>query len=152
MARRASREGPGNASEMREEQTGTMWRGSKAVNSAQAHMEQRGARRQSSNTLADAYPGLRSLSINLSFASTPGAPNPRRMRLLHSPSSRAFFEFKCPNWKCELGGYDLGPAVERCVKGKRKTASGTIECQGWCDAHHEKDRCTWVLSYEIQVT
>lgn len=129
-----------------------IWRGSKASNSAQAHLERRGARRRSAITVADAFPGVRSVSIRLSFTGASDAPHPRDVQLLHSPLSRAFFEFKCQNWRCELGGYDLGPVVESCVNDKRKKATGTMRCQGWCDANHETDRCPWSLRYEIQLS
>lgn len=84
--------------------------------------------RAAARSLADAFPALESIRIELRFTEEgTRAPVPQ-VHVLHPPAN-AFFEFPCPYAGCE-GQIDLTPAVGAAVAKAAQQIEGGFVCNG----------------------
>ena len=85
----------------------------------------------SSVSLAEKFPKLKTLTVDLAYFDTDGLTKSGEVRykvnVLHAKS---IFSFVCPSGECMGGDFDLSGAVAQAVTGRRKMAEGEIRCQG----------------------
>ena len=106
-----------------------------------------------SPTLADTFPGLKSLSALLSyfgpFGRTPQSEVKYTFNLAHS---KALFRFACPNNECVAGNFDLSTELARAVAERRETIQGELRCQGWqSKTTIDQVCCDHVLRYKLML-
>jgi hypothetical protein len=95
---------------------------------ADRQREQSLRRRAAAGSLAQSYPGLESIRIQLQFIPATGIAPAAQTHALY-PSAPAYFEFPCPYGDCD-GRYDLGKAALPLLRGSGRHAEGTLQCAG----------------------
>ena len=108
-------------------------------------------RLNSSATLAQAFPKLKSLTANLLHFDPLGLTKTGEVRYtVNVVNTKSLFFFACPSTECAGGDFDLSAAVANAVHGKRKTASGEIRCEGIrTRPKGEKLPCGNLLRYKL---
>lgn len=91
--------------------------------------EQSRRKRIAAGTLANAFPQLSHLRIQLSFRDSSDRPPTRQVHELFPPAP-AFFEFPCPHGDCD-GAFDLSVSVSSLLAGDASRTEGAIECPGF---------------------
>lgn len=104
-------------------------------------------------SLADTFPGLKSLSALLSyfgpFSRSPQSEVKCTFNLAHA---KALFRFPCPNNECVAGSFDLSAALAQAAAERRQTVIGELRCQGWqSKATIDQVRCDHVLRYKLML-
>jgi hypothetical protein len=105
----------------------------------------------SSVSLAEKFPKLKTLTVDLAYFDTDGLTKSGEVRykvnVLHAKS---IFSFVCPSGECMGGDFDLSGAVAQAVTGRRKMAEGEIRCQGSRSKPKEdKVPCRNLLRYKL---
>lgn len=101
--------------------------------------------------LAEKFPELKSLVLDLAYFGPDGFTKTGEMRYkANVRHAKSVFCFVCPSGECVGGDFDLSGAVAQAVTGRRKIAEGEIRCQG-CRAGAKGDKvpCHNLLRYEI---
>ena len=114
--------------------------------------QQRRSRWQKSPAIRDAFPGVETVRINVTFDDSEKVGNPQPKQLTLGPEQKAFFDFACPFRECVRGGFDLSPAVRDVVRSQATSARGERVCQGWENPERfGKRRCWLRAQYEIRI-
>lgn len=104
-------------------------------------------------TVADVFPGVRHLAVNMSIRSPDNEIEPSLTNRSFGPQSRAYFNFRCKNVECVNGGFDLREEFEDAVKDNRRDVTGRRVCHGWRNADmagHQK--CYYELNFKIHIS
>jgi hypothetical protein len=101
---------------------------------------------QSVRTLAEDYPGVDEVSIDLWFKYPTGAQYAPPHSRIFAADMQAFFEFRCPEAGCQGGGYQLADAVRAALRGKRGANAGTVQCRG----SRAGETCLMELHYSVR--
>jgi hypothetical protein len=109
--------------------------------------EARQAAYESTPTLAERYPKVAEISVNLQFTLPGGKPHSSPHRRLFMPDMQAFFSVQCPDRDCSDGGFDLEQAAEAAVRSRNHEDSGQIVCKG----KRNREPCNIALDYSIAV-
>jgi len=108
--------------------------------------------RQSCPAIRDAFPGVETVRISLTFEDPDKRGDPQAKQLKFGPGQKAFFHIPCPFRECVRGGFDLDAAVRDTVRAQATSARGEQDCQGWQDPERiGKRRCWLKARYEIQI-
>jgi hypothetical protein len=107
----------------------------------------------SSVSLGEKFPKLKSLTVDLAYFDTDGLTKSGELRYkVNVNHAKSIFSFVCPNGECIEGDFDLSGAVAKAVTGRRKTAEGEIQCQGWrLKPKEEKVPCHHLLRYKLSL-
>jgi hypothetical protein len=105
----------------------------------------------SSVSLAEKFPNLESLTVNLLYFATDRLGKTGevtyRVNVRHAKSA---FSFVCPSGECMDGDFDLSEAVSQAVTGRRRTAEGEIRCRGFHSrGREERVPCCNLLRYKL---
>lgn len=103
-------------------------------------------------SLAEKYPKLKSLTVNLEYFDSEGVTRNGGMKYkANLENAKSVFSFNCPNWECVGGDFDLSVELARAISGKKKIASGEMRCQGQRHNKERKDRipCLNILRYKL---
>jgi hypothetical protein len=105
----------------------------------------------SSASLAEKFPKLESLTVNLTYFDTDGLTKTGEVRYtVNVQHAKSVFSFVCPSAECMGGDFDLSGAVALAVTGRRKSAEGEIRCEGWRTRPKvDKLPCHNVLRYKL---
>ncbi len=112
---------------------------------------QEGQRVRESVTLAEAFRGLKSLTVDLEHYTPGGFTRTSRVKYeVNLANAKSVFRFQCPNSECIRGDFDLTEELAAAVAERRTTVSGEQACAGWrskttVDKHH----CQNVLKYHF---
>jgi hypothetical protein len=88
-------------------------------------------RANESATLAEKFPKLKSLTVDLAYFEPDGVRKNGEMRYrVNVSNARSVFSFACPSGDCVGGDFDLSVPVAEAVARRRKMVEGQIECQG----------------------
>jgi len=108
-------------------------------------------REKESPSLAERFPDLKSLTVNLGFfdGGTSGKTNEIKysVNLAHA---RSVFRFNCANTECVWGDFDLSQQLDRAVAQRLQTAAGGLRCKGWrSKATIDRVPCDNLLRFEL---
>lgn len=105
----------------------------------------------SSVSLAEKFPKLDSMTVNLFYFDTDGLTKTGEVRYkVNVKHAKSVFSFVCPSAECMGGDFDLSRAVAEAVVGRRKVAEGEIRCPGYrVRAKEEKSPCRNLLRYKL---
>ena len=105
----------------------------------------------SSVSLAEKYPKLGTLTVNLFYFDGDGVTKTGEVRYkVNVQHAKSVFSFVCPNAECMGGDFDLSEAVAEAVAGRRKLAEGEIRCRGHrTGARKDKVPCRNLLRYKL---
>jgi len=110
-------------------------------------------RANDSASLAEKFPQLRSLTVDLAYFEPDGLTRTGGLRYKVNVShAKSIFSFVCPNGECVGGDFDLSAAVAEAVQARRKTVEGEIQCLG----SHSKPKqqtvsCHNLLRYKLSL-
>ena len=110
-------------------------------------------RANSSVSLAEKFPDLKSLAVDLAYFNTDGLSKTGELRYTASVQhARSVFSFVCPSGECMGGDFDLSGAVAQAVIARRKKAEGEIRCGGWsAKAKEPKVPCQYLVRYKLSL-
>lgn len=103
-------------------------------------------------SLAEKFPKLKSLTVNLAYFDADGAAKSSEMKYkVNVQQAKSVFCFVCQNGECVGGDFDLSEPLAVAVAGKRKQAVGEMRCQGWRHrgARLERVPCQILLRYKL---
>jgi hypothetical protein len=96
------------------------------------YREQQSQRVQGAPSLADKYPQLKSLVLELGYYGSTGRT--KNSQIKYSPNlekAKAVFRVDCPNHGCIGGDFDLSKELAQAVAEHRTSVSAELTCQGW---------------------
>lgn len=110
-------------------------------------------RANKSVSLAEKFPTLKSLTVNLEYFDTAGLRKNGEMTYkVNLHHAKSVFSFVCRNGECVGGDFDLSSVVAEAVSGRRKIAVGKLQCQGWrTKAKQNKVPCHNLLHYKLSL-
>ena len=86
----------------------------------------------SSPSLSDKFPQLKSLSVDLGHYSPTGVTRNSQIRFTPNlQAARSVFRVDCPNPGCVGGDFDLTKPLADAVAKRRTTVTGELCCKGW---------------------
>ena len=102
-------------------------------------------------SLAEKFPKLESLTVDLVYFDTDGLTKTGEVRYkVNVHCAKSVFSFVCPSAECMGGDFDLSGAVAHAVTGRRKIVEGEIRCQGFRTRPKEdKTPCRNLLRYKL---
>jgi hypothetical protein len=115
------------------------------------HRRRENQRVVDSATLAEKFPKLKALVVDLVYSSADSATRSTQIKYtVNVQSAKSVFRFDCPNRDCVRGDFDLSEELAVAMKARRKIAGGQKCCEGWVN---EKGipavRCTRMLRYQL---
>lgn len=108
---------------------------------------------KASASLAEKFPHLKSLSVNLAFFAPSGLTRHSEIKCsFNLTHAKSLFRFDCPNVECVGGNFDLTEELARAVAERREIASGEVRCEGW-QSKTTIDRvyCGHMLRYKLSL-
>jgi len=117
------------------------------------YRQQQGQRVRDSGSLADKFPELKSLTVELTHFNPGGVTKSSQIKYtVNLANAKSVFRFSCLNNECIGGDYDLSAALATAVAAKRTSASGEICCQGWRNrATIDSIHCNNILRYKLSL-
>ena len=115
---------------------------------------QRNERIKDSASLAEKFPKLKTLQINLDYFDATGTTRNGGMKYkVNLAHEKSLFCFNCMNGDCVGGDFDLTKELAEAIAAKRKKVEGEMLCQG---TRHNKDRreqtpCRSILRYKLNL-
>ena len=105
----------------------------------------------SSVSLAEKFPKLKSLMVDLAYFDTDGFTRSGGLKYkVNVQHAKSVFSFVCPSGECMGGDFDLSGALTQAVTKRHKVAEGEIRCQGVrARPKGEKIPCHNLLRYKL---
>jgi hypothetical protein len=86
---------------------------------------------QNSPSIAEKFPRLSALTVNLMFYDAGGITKHGEMKCkLNLEHAKSILCFPCSGGECVGGDFDLSEVLAKAVAGRRKVAIGEMRCQG----------------------
>jgi len=96
------------------------------------YRQQESQRIKDSVSLAQKFPQLQSLTVDLACFDPEGVIKRSEMKYTANlTSAKAVFCFSCPNDECVGGDFDLSAALADAVATQQMSVTGETICQGW---------------------
>ena len=117
------------------------------------YRQQESQRTQDSASVADKFPQLRSLRVDLTYVNTDGISQNNGIKYtVNLANAKSVFRFDCLNSECVGGDFDLSQVLTNAYAEHRTTAVGETRCQGWANKHTIGTvRCQNVLRYKLSL-
>ena len=108
---------------------------------------------QESVSLAEKFPRLKGLTVNLAYFDSEGVNKNSEMKYkVNVNHAKSMFCFVCQSGECVGGDFDLSAALAKAVTGRRKLAVGELRCQGYRKkANLDKVPCQILLRYKLSL-
>lgn len=96
------------------------------------YRQQEGLRVTESASLADKFPKLKALLVELAFYNAEGITRSSQIKYkVNLANAKSVFRFSCLNNECVRGDFDLSAELAKAVNARRKVVSGEVTCKGW---------------------
>ena len=96
------------------------------------YREQESQRVKDSPTLANKYPQLKHLVVDLGYYNPAGVAKNSQIKFTPNlDNGKSVVRIDCPNNGCIRGDFDLTEPLADAVAGHRATVTGEMCCQGW---------------------
>ena len=117
------------------------------------YRQQESQRTQDSASVADRFPQLKSLRVDLTYFNTDGLSQNNEIKYtVNLANAKSVFRFDCPNSECVGGDFDLSQVLANAYAEHRTTAVGEMRCQGWrSKSTIGTVRCQNVLRYKLSL-
>jgi|SRR5438105_4249787 len=114
---------------------------------------QQSQRALDSVSLAEKFPRLESLTVNLAYYDANDLTRNSELKYtVNVQHAKSMFCFVCPNGECVGGDFDLSEELGKAVTERRKLAVGEKRCQGWHrKAKLERSPCHILLRYKLSI-
>jgi len=108
-------------------------------------------RANESASLAEKFPKLKSLKVDLSYFEPDGLTRTGELRYkVNVEHAKSAFSFVCQSGECLAGDFDLSNAVAEAVAKRCKTVEGEVRCEGTRARPKENRRpCHNLLRYKF---
>jgi hypothetical protein len=108
-------------------------------------------RANDSVSLAEKFPELKSLTVDLTYFDSDGLSRTGELRYKVNVSfAKSMFTFVCPCSECIGGDFDLSIAVAGAVSQRKKIVEGEIRCEGWrTKPKEERAPCQNLMRYKL---
>lgn len=96
------------------------------------YRERESQRAKEAPTLAEKFPQLKSLIVDLGYYGSGGVT--KNSQIKYTPNlnyARSVFRVDCPNQGCIGGDFDLTDELAKAVAQHRTTVTDKMSCQGW---------------------
>ena len=104
----------------------------KKISPRREHLQQQHERALASPSLAERFPNLKALSLQLGHYDSGGVLRNSQVKYTANVlNAKSFFRIGCHNPECVRGDFDLSQALAEAVDARHTTASGELRCQGW---------------------
>lgn len=106
-----------------------------------------------SPSLAEKYPQLKSLLVELTYCDATDLHKTGQIKYtVNLTNAKSAFSFVCPNNECVGGDFDLSKKLAGAVAACLATATGEISCQGWrSKATINSVHCHNILRYTFKL-
>jgi len=124
----------------------------RGISSRAEHRQRENARASQSASIAQKFPLLTSVAVNLAFSNSDGRQASSIKYRANLKNARSVFLFDCPNPDCVGGDFDLSSHLANAYLYRRETANGEVRCQGW--RNHTtvgSHRCDSVLRFRLNL-
>jgi len=117
------------------------------------YRQQEGQRIKDSASLADKFPQLKSLTVDLTYFNPGGVSRNSQIKYtVNLANARSVFRFDCHNNECVRGDFDLSEELTNAVAAHRASVTGEIRCQGWLSKTTiDTVHCNSVLRYKLSL-
>jgi hypothetical protein len=117
------------------------------------YRQQEAQRISNSVSLAERFPGLKSLIVMLTCFDPSGVTKKSEFKYTANlTNAKSVFRFLCSNTTCIGGDFDLSEELATVVAEHGKTASGEVRCQGWqSKATVGEVHCHHILRYTLSL-
>ena len=115
------------------------------------HRVEHSQRMTAAPPLADEFPHLRSLTMELGQYDGEGVTRMSQMKQsLNLKHTSSIVRIHCGNMDCVRGDFDLTGDIADAVASRRLSATGELRCQGWRnEAVIDRIRCGRILRYKL---
>ena len=117
------------------------------------YRQQQGQRVRDSGSLADKFPELKSLTVDLTYYDSEGVKQSSQIKYtVNLANAKSLFRFDCQNDQCVRGDFDLSDELTNAVAAHLTTATGEMCCQGWLDKKTVGTAyCHRILRYKLSL-
>jgi hypothetical protein len=104
-----------------------------------------------SASLAEKFPKLKSLKVDLSYFEPDGLTRTAELKYrVNVEHAKSAFSVVCQSGECLAGDFDISDAIAEAVAKKRKTVEGEVRCQGTrVRPKEDKKPCRNLLRYKL---
>ena len=96
------------------------------------HLLREKIRVEASPSIADKFPELKSLTVDLSYYDQAGRSRSSQIKYtVNLQHARSAFQFGCHNHECVGGNFDLSIVLARAVAARETYIDGEVRCEGW---------------------
>lgn len=105
----------------------------------------------SSPPLAEKYPRLKSLTVDLGYFGEEGSACSSQIKYtVNLEHTKSIFRVGCHNQECVRGDFDLSEVIATAVSSKKTSVAGELCCQGWRNrAGIDSIPCHNLLRYKL---
>jgi hypothetical protein len=102
-------------------------------------------------SLAERFPTLKNLTVNLAFFDGGSARQSTEIKYtVNLAHARSVFRVNCTNSECVRGDFDLSAELARAVSARIKNATGELRCEGWrSKTTIDSARCANLLRFKL---
>jgi hypothetical protein len=106
-----------------------------------------------SRTLAEIFPKLKSLIVELTYYAPDGVSRSSQIKYkVNLNNAKSVFRFDCVNKECIRGDFDLSEVLSKAVAAQRTSAVGEMRCNGWRKKETIRTAYCWnVLHYKLSL-
>jgi hypothetical protein len=117
------------------------------------YREQESRRVKDSPTLADKFPQLKALIVDLGYYNATGVSKNSQIKFEPNlANAKSVFRIDCPNNGCIRGDFDLTEPLAEAIAQHRMTFSAEMCCQGWQNkAAIDTVPCHNILRYTLRL-
>ena len=117
------------------------------------YRRQENQREKESQSLAERFPDLKCLTVNLGFFDGGTAGKTSEIKYsVNVAHARSVFRFNCSNTECVWGDFDLSADLTNAVAARQTSAAGERFCQGWLSKETIGTvRCRHILRYKFSL-
>jgi len=117
------------------------------------YRERQSQRVKDSVGLAEKFPRLKSLTVNLAYFHANRATGSNQMKYkVNIQHAKSVFWFPCQAGECVGGDFDLSEALTQAVAGRRKVVTGEMRCLGHRNrGDHHAVPCQALLRYTLNL-
>jgi len=118
------------------------------------YQQQEHLRVQDSPSLAEKFPTLKSMAVDLGYFGPEGVTcNSQIKYTVNLEHARSVFRVGCHNQECVRGDFDLSEVVATAVADKRTSVTGEQRCMGWRNrAGIDSLPCQNLLRYKLTLS
>ncbi len=110
--------------------------------------QKRNEERLAAGLVSERFPYVSGMLIKITYYQETADPVLMVRTINVYPTSHAYFHMNCAIKECSDGGFDLTKTIKGLVKQRKKTAKGTMACNG---VGTNLSRQHASISYEIQI-